>query len=79
MKNVKKLLVAGMASVLLFSLTGCKNLERYRYPCQDPANWKNAECNPPICEASGTCTSDILNTKTTDGQTATTESGQPNG
>lgn len=79
MNNVKKLLVAGMASVLLFSLTGCKNLERYRYPCQDPANWKNTECNPPVCEASGTCTSDILKNITQEGTTVTTESGQPNG
>jgi hypothetical protein len=34
-------------------LTGCD--DRYRYKCQDPLNWQNAECKPPICTASGTC------------------------
>ena len=28
-------------SVLLVALTGCD--DRYRYPCQDPLNWSNAE------------------------------------
>ena len=40
-------------SVALVLLTGCE--DRYRYPCQDPLNWQNAECKPPICTASGTC------------------------
>jgi hypothetical protein len=43
---------------LMIVLTGCE--DRYRYPCQDPANWDSAECNPPICTASGTCTADTL-------------------
>lgn len=34
-------------------LAGCE--DRYRYPCQDPANWSNTECKPPICTATGTC------------------------
>jgi len=38
---------------LLVVLTGCD--DRYRYPCQDPLNWQNAECKPPICTAAGTC------------------------
>lgn len=40
-------------SVLLVLLTGCE--DRYRYPCQDPKNWSNSECKPPICTATGTC------------------------
>jgi len=40
-------------SVLLVLLVGCD--DRYRYPCQDPQNWQNAECKPPICTAAGTC------------------------
>lgn len=39
-----------MALVLL---TGCE--DRFRYSCQDPKNWENAECKPPICTATGTC------------------------
>jgi hypothetical protein len=31
----------------------------YRYPCQDPANWGNSECNPPICLRTGMCASDL--------------------
>lgn len=32
----------------------------YRYPCQDPSNWGAWECEPPQCEAWGTCTNDLL-------------------
>jgi hypothetical protein len=48
--NLSEILVM---SVLLVALTGCD--DRYRYPCQDPLNWENAECKPPICTAAGTC------------------------
>ena len=34
-------------------LTGCS--DTYRYPCQDPANANNPECNRPICEVDGFC------------------------
>ena len=34
-------------------LIGCE--ERYRYPCQDPANKDNPECNRPQCETDGFC------------------------
>jgi hypothetical protein len=34
-------------------LIGCE--DRFRYTCQDPTNWNNAECKPPICTATGTC------------------------
>lgn len=38
---------------LLFTLVGCE--DTYRYPCQDPANKDNPECNRPICETDGFC------------------------
>ena len=38
---------------LSFTLVGCE--DRYRYPCQDPANKDNPECNRPVCEADGFC------------------------
>ena len=41
-------------SILLVLLTGCFE-DRFRYPCQDPQNWQNAECKPPICTATATC------------------------
>ena len=40
-------------SILLVLLTGCD--DRYRYPCQDPKNWSDPDCKPPICTATGTC------------------------
>jgi predicted small lipoprotein YifL len=57
---MKKLTSIALAALLMVSLTGCGYQGFYRYPCQNPENWKNAECNPPVCEASGTCTKDII-------------------
>ena len=34
-------------------LSGCEG--RYRYPCQDPANKDNEQCNRPACESEGYC------------------------
>ena len=54
-------LTASLASLMLtLTLTGCNFDGVYRYDCQDPKNWGNAECNPPICDATGTCSKDIV-------------------
>jgi hypothetical protein len=50
--------IALIATTLL--LSGCGWSGGYRYPCQDPANWNNAECKPPICTADGWCTPTLL-------------------
>jgi len=42
----------------LLALAGCE--DRYRYPCQDPANFSSPSCQPPACEADGTCTKYLL-------------------
>jgi len=42
----------------LILLAGCEY--RYRYECQDPANWGKAMCNNDECKAEGSCTSDVL-------------------
>ena len=55
--GVKKLIGLALLGVLL---TGCGYDGGYRYACQDPANWDNKECNPPICEPSGTCSKDLV-------------------
>lgn len=34
-------------------LAACQ--DRYRYACQDPANWDQAICKRPICSSSYTC------------------------
>ena len=43
---------------LSLNLGGCES--RYRYPCQDPANWGKTECHNDACKAEGTCTQDTL-------------------
>lgn len=57
---MKKITSIALTALLVVSLSGCGYQGFYRYPCQNPENWKNAECNPPICEASGTCTKDTI-------------------
>ena len=57
---MKRLIGIALLSSVMLSLTGCGYSGFYRYPCQDPANWEKAECNPPICEASQTCTKDVI-------------------
>lgn len=44
--------------------------DSYRYPCQDPINWSTPDCEPPICTASGICTSNLI---TMDGEPITAE------
>ena len=38
-------------------LSACE--DRFRYKCQDPANWEATECKPPICTATQTCPDDV--------------------
>jgi hypothetical protein len=54
---MKKILVAAVA-ILVFS--GCGYEGHYRYECQDPENWENEECNPPVCLVDGMCTETLL-------------------
>jgi hypothetical protein len=56
----RKLITLLSASLLAVTLSGCGYDGHYRYPCQDPDNWESAECKPPVCQATGTCTSDLL-------------------
>lgn len=64
---MKKLIVLASTIVLSMILTSCGLENRYRYECHDPANWYNKECNPPICQADGLCTKDILGFDPTEG------------
>lgn len=48
------------SSLLVLALTGCGYQGEYRYDCQDPENWGAKECVPPVCEATGQCTKDLL-------------------
>jgi hypothetical protein len=44
--------------IFLALLAGCS--DSYRYACQDPANHYKAQCQPPVCEANGSCTKYLL-------------------
>jgi len=48
----------------------------YRYECQDPANWENKECNPPVCLVDGMCTETLLGFDPKE-VTDTTQGNQP--
>jgi hypothetical protein len=72
---MKRIIPIALSGILMLSLTSCGYQGFYRYPCQNPDNWKNVECNPPICEASGTCTKDVIG----DTPTTTNEIGINNG
>lgn len=43
--------------LLISLLVACD--ERYRYPCQDPENWGEKQCQKPFCSANGTCPEDL--------------------
>ena len=57
---MKKIASIAFSVMLIFTLTSCGYDGGYRYPCQDSANWDKAECNPPICEPTGTCSKDLV-------------------
>lgn len=46
---MKLLAVLGLS----FILVGCS--DRYRYYCQNPENWEDAQCQKPQCEMIGDC------------------------
>jgi len=68
--------IISLALVGLFMLSGCGYDGTYRYPCQDPANFDNPECNLPLCKVDGTCTIDILGFDPKTGEPKTVETEQ---
>jgi len=53
--------------ILTALLSSCGYDGHFRYPCQDPKNWENAECKPPICTANGACPEDLVNREEIEG------------
>lgn len=45
--------------VLPLGLSMCSE-ERFRYPCQDPANWDKDFCKMPLCDVNRTCPEHIF-------------------
>jgi hypothetical protein len=51
-------------SIVLLALALLACSDTYRYPCQDPAKHNTLPCQPPACEASGTCTKYLIKGET---------------
>lgn len=39
--------------IMLMLFAGCQ--ERFRYTCQNPKNWEDADCKRPLCSINGVC------------------------
>ena len=55
-KLVKYLLVLLALPIGMAMCSG----DRYRYPCQDPANWDKDFCKLPVCDVNRTCPEHIF-------------------
>jgi hypothetical protein len=55
-KMARWLAVLIVLPVMLASFGG----DRFRYPCQDPANWDKDFCKMPICDVTRTCPEHIF-------------------
>lgn len=55
-----KLKVVFVSSLLALTVSSCGYQGTYRYDCQDPENWGEEHCVPPVCEATGQCTTDLI-------------------
>jgi hypothetical protein len=56
---MKKILLLPILAII-FVLSSCGYDGHYRYPCQNPDNFENAECQLPLCKVDGQCTIDLL-------------------
>ena len=56
LKLVKWLLLLLLLPLTLAIFSG----DRFRYPCQDPANWDKDFCKLPICDVTRTCPEHIF-------------------
>ena len=45
--------------LLPLTLAYCSG-DRYRYPCQDPANWDKEICKKPLCDVHRSCPEHIF-------------------
>ena len=45
--------------ILPIGLAMCSG-DRFRYPCQDPANWDKDVCKMPLCDVTRTCPEHIF-------------------
>ena len=58
--NDRKLLYAAIALIILPLSLAFFGGDRFRYPCQDPANWDKDICKLPLCDVTRTCPEHIF-------------------
>jgi len=56
----KKLVRWLLALLLLPIMLAIFGGDRFRYPCQDPANWETKQCQKPLCDVTRTCPEHIF-------------------
>jgi len=56
LKLVKWLFLLLLLPITLAIFSG----DRFRYPCQDPANWDKDMCKMPLCDVTRTCPEHIF-------------------
>jgi hypothetical protein len=54
MNDLKLLKYFLVLLVLPLGLAMCSE-DKFRYPCQDPANWDKDICKKPLCDVTRTC------------------------
>ena len=54
MNDLKLLKYFLVLLVLPLGLAMCSE-DKFRYPCQDPANWEKDMCKKPLCDVTRTC------------------------
>ncbi|MFZ9715894.1 MAG: hypothetical protein ACO3CH_00355 [Ilumatobacteraceae bacterium] len=49
-----------LVAALVIGLASCGYDGSYRYECQDPENWDDSDCYPPVCLVDGMCTETLI-------------------
>jgi hypothetical protein len=60
MLNDRKLFLSLLVLLILPLGLAIFGGDRFRYPCQDPANWEKDFCKMPICDVTRTCPEHIF-------------------
>ena len=55
---VGALILIAIAAFVVVTTTGCQ--DRFRYPCQDPANWETPRCQRPLCAITQECPDQLI-------------------
>jgi hypothetical protein len=60
MHKDKKMLLGALLILIIPVSLAVFGGDRFRYPCQDPKNWNEDMCKPPICDVTRTCPEHIF-------------------